>query len=462
MGTLEHSPILIIDDDNAVLDGQRALLLLHGYQQVDCARTFRQAREFFDEGDRAVVLLDLALQNESGLDILAWIQEHHPATQVVVLTAANDTRLAVRCMRDGAFDFLVKGNDTDRLPGTVRNALEKRRSELETLRLRDALVGRGPIDEKPFISFVSVSEHIDRIRRYLDAIAPLSDPILLTGETGVGKEVMAKAIHERSGRPGPFVPANVAGLDDQLLSDTLFGHKRGAFTGADRNRDGLVKTAAEGTLLLDEFAEASIQSQIKLLRLVELGEYLPLGSDQAEIAGARFVFATNKDLQEEVAAGRFRRDLYYRIASHHVHIPPIRERPEDIRPILTHLVRHHAARLKQEPVAVPQHVVARLSRSPIPGNVRELEHVVLSALVNGVWEQEKERADGAISSESRRVAFGVDLPTPEEVVDQLIEEADSRFPGDRAKAAAAIGLSRQAMANRRRRSASRGPSQSNG
>ncbi len=462
MATLEHSPILIIDDDTSVLDGQRALLLLHGYKQVDCARTFKQARELFVQGDRAVVLLDLALKNESGLDVLAWIHEHHPATQVVVLTAANDTRLAVRCMRDGAFDFLVKGNDTDRLPGTVRNALEKRRSELEKLRLRDALVGRGSIDEKPFASFVSVSEHIDRIRRYLDAIAPLPDPILLTGETGVGKEVMAKAIHDRSGRSGPFVTANVGGLDDQLLSDTLFGHKRGAFTGADRNRDGLVKSAAEGTLLLDEFGEASMHSQTKILRLVELGEYLPLGSDRVETAGTRFVFATNKDLQKEVAAGRFRRDLFYRISSHHVHIPPIRERPEDIRPILKHLVKRHAERLKQEAVAVPQHVVARLARSPIPGNVRELEHVVISALVNGVWEQEEEGAPGAISRETRRVAFGPELPTPEELVDQLIEEADSRFPGNRSKAAAAIGLSRQAMANRRRRSASRDSSYSHG
>lgn len=455
---------MLVDDEQAVLDGQEKLLELNGYGSVRKARSAAAAREACGTERFALAILDLTLAEESGLDLLRWIRDESPETVILVVTGASDLKLAVECMRAGAYDFLVKGSDTGRLAAAVRNALEHRNVKRENARLREALVSPSLRFPDAFESFVTTSDQITRLFHYLEAVAPLTDPILITGETGVGKEIIARAVHEASGFSGPFVPVNLGGLDDHIVSDTLFGHLKGAFTGAEGAREGLIRVAAGGTLFLDEFGELSQESQTKLLRLLDSGEYMPLGSDRTLVSEARVVIATNRDLRREVSEGRFRQDLFYRISPHEVRIPPLRERPEDIEPILHHLMRRHSERLGKPFFPPDGELLDNLRRRSLSGNVRELEQLVLSALIDGRWsgqreeerrEERNEEGAPAISQtkelSSDGISFGTILPTPSEAVEALLREADRRYPGNRSEAAEAIGLSPQAFANRWRR-----------
>lgn len=459
--------ILLVDDEQAVLDGQENLLRLNGYNSILKARTAADARGLVAEKEVALAILDLTLTDEAGIDLLRWLRENSRDTVILVVTGASDIKLAVECMRAGAYDFLLKGSDTGRLPGAVRNGLEHRSVVRENERLRNALVSPTLKNPDAFQQFVTRSEQIRRLFYYLEAVAPLPDPLLITGETGVGKEVIARAIHRAAEVDGPFVPVNLGGLDDHILTDTLFGHTKGAFTGAEGIRDGLIKTAAGGTLFLDELGELSQESQTKLLRLLDSGEYFPLGSDRSHIAETRIILATNRNLSEEVEKGRFRQDLYYRVAAHEIRVPPLRERPEDIEAILFHLLSLHSRRLNRPIIEPGEGVLARLKQQPLPGNVRELEQLVLSSLIHRRWtELETESgngepreardgtgtgcADAEVGGE-RRVVFGGELPTPWEAVEALLKEAVRRYPDNRSEAASAVGLSPQAFANRWRR-----------
>lgn len=466
--------ILLVDDEQAVLDGQSNLLKLNGYSNLRTARTTGEARKRFAEEPIALVILDLTLGESSGLELLDWIGSTSPDTVVLIVTGATDIKLAVRCMQAGAYDFLVKSSDTARLPSAVRNAIHHRSVVKENSRLREAFVGSGPRNPAVFAGFVTQCEQMHRIFLYLEAVAPLPDPLLITGETGVGKEVIARAVHNASGVEGPFVALNLGGLDDHVVADTLFGHERGAFTGADKARKGLVRVATGGTLFLDEFAELSAESQTKLLRLLDSGEFMSLGSDRTERAQTRIVLATNRDLEAEIETGRFRRDLYFRVAAHRVHIPPLRERPEDIPAIVRHLVKSHSERLGRPGVEPDETTLQKIAERPLTGNVRELEQLALNALIAGNWNFVAEDSSqfGALrfvnpvlGSQGTRnssspsggertapdVIFGRELPTPSELVDALLREADRRYPGNRSAAAAAVRLSAQAFSNRWRR-----------
>ena len=473
--------ILLVDDEPQVLQGQKDLLTLHGYAPILATESASEAQRVFDDTEVAMAIVDLTLREGSGLELLRWIRENSPKTVVLIVTGASDLSVAVECMRAGAYDFLVKGSDASRLPGAVRNALAHRDAALENTRLRNALTRSDPENPAPFREFVSVSPRIRQIFVYLEAIAPTPDPVLVTGETGVGKELVARAIHAASGCSGPFIPVNLGGLDDHTISDTLFGHSRGAFTGAQSGREGLVRKAAGGTLFLDEFAEISPETQVKLLRLLDRGEFMPLGSDVLHHSQARLVFATNRDLRRELETGSFRQDLFYRITSHWVQIPSLRERPEDIEPLLNHQVEMHTARLGMNAPALTPEILTAIRSLPMPGNTRELEQLVIAALVNGEWRvtlperTHETRAENEAGSEVRSlkrssgagkdratqtvrfsngdvsVAFGERLPTPQQAVEELLREADRRYPNNRAKAAAALGLSPQALSNRWKR-----------
>ncbi|MCG8526072.1 MAG: sigma 54-interacting transcriptional regulator, partial [Opitutales bacterium] len=293
--------------------------------------------------------------------------------------------------------------------------------------------------------------------------------------------------HRAGDRRGEFVAVNVGGLDDHVFSDTLFGHRKGAFTGADATRDGLIRLAADGTLFLEEIGEMAPESQARLLRVLDRGEFLPLGSDRTEYSRARIICATNRDLETAVEEGRFRRDLYFRIATYKVRIPALRERTEDIRLILEHLVRTEAERIGRSALPIPPDTLRAIGSRPLRGNVRELQQLVLHALLHQDWDEiptsrttasadthitiERRDGDGpgvidsnapdadkeapdriAIAhSAADGVTFGERLPTPDALVAELLREADHRHPESRREAAAAIGLSPQAFANRWRR-----------
>ena len=317
----------------------------------------------------------------SGAALLPRILAADPDLPVIIMTAAGDVETAVTLMRAGAFDFLVKPVDRMRMVASVRNAIDRAEMRRENVQLKEHLLSGTLKNPAPFAPIITESEAMMSLFRYVESIAATALPVLVTGETGSGKELVARAIHDASGRTGAFVPVNVAGLDDTLFSDALFGHLKGAFTGATADRQGMIARATEGTLFLDEIGDLAMESQIKLLRLLQDREYLPLGSDKARKTDTRFVFATNSDLEKAAAEGRFRRDLFFRLRSHHIRIPSLRERKADIPVLLDFFLQKAARHLGKSKPTVPRELSTFLGLYAFPGNVRELEGLVFDAMV---------------------------------------------------------------------------------
>jgi DNA-binding NtrC family response regulator len=302
------------------------------------------------------------------------------------------------------------------------------------------------------------------IFQYVEAIARTAMPVLITGETGVGKELIARALHELSGRAGEFVPLNVAGVDDALFSDTLFGHRRGAFTGADQDRRGLIEQAAAGTMFLDEIGDLGLESQVKLLRLLQEGKYYPIGSDVSKLSDARIIVATNRDIASMQHKDEFRKDLYYRLQTHYIHIPPLRERKEDIPLLVDHFLAKSSGQLGKKKPTPPRQLPTLLGTYHFPGNVRELESMVFDAVSrhqSGVLSMESFRAkvghDQANRPEiqqappveaDKQIQFPEQLPTLKEAEQMLIDQALERADGNQTIAARLLGISRRALSNR--------------
>jgi DNA-binding NtrC family response regulator len=288
-------------------------------------------------------------------------------------------------------------------------------------------------------------------------VAQSPQPLLITGESGTGKENLVRAAHGLSARKGPLISVNVAGLDDAVFADTLFGHVRGAFTGADTPRKGMVEEAHGGTLLLDEIGDLSIPSQVKLLRLIQEGEFFPLGSDQPKRLTARVIVATHQNLAAKEASGSFRRDLYYRLRTHHVHVPPLRERKEDIEPLLHHFLEEAAQALGKRKPSPPRELVQRLNAYSFPGNVRELRAMVFDAVsVHRDRMLSMDTFNKAIGqAESEAVPLPVNpfssfdrLPSFAEAAQFLVGEALKRSGGNQTLAARLLGISQPALSKR--------------
>ena len=450
--TLSFDTVLLASADSAELERARGLLANSGFRRVRTAEDTETARKELIDHPADVLVVS------ASLDLLPWLHNHASETTPIVFARRDALELALQRMREGAHDVVISGTEDERLVPAVQRALQHGRSRDEHPALRKALAEQELRNPSAFAAFITRSAAMRRIFVYLESVAPTRDPVLITGETGVGKELVARGVHAASGRRGSFVAVNLGGLDDHTIADTFFGHVRGAFTGADSVRHGLLEKAADGTLLLDEFAELSPESQVKLLRLIDTGEYIPLGSDTVRRHDSRLILATNVDLEKQVRRGAFRQDLFYRISQHWVDVPPLRERREDIEPIVRSLMEAHARRLEREPIPVTPELLSALSKRRLEGNVRELEHLVVTAIINGEWRLPAEgfHAESEEGCEdpfaySHTVAFGAELPTPKTVIEELLREADRRYPNNRTRAAAAIGLTPQAFANRWKR-----------
>lgn len=316
-----------------------------------------------------------------------------------------------------------------------------------------------------FDSIVTSDRRMLSIFRYIEAVAPTAQAVMVTGETGTGKELIARAIHSASGRAGDFVSINVAGLDDIMFSDTLFGHERGSYTGAHKERKGLIEKATNGTLFLDEIGDLNNASQVKLLRLLQEGEYYSLGSDIVKISNSRIIVATNCALEEKMRLGEFRNDLYYRLCAHHIHLPPLRERRNDIS-LLTEYFTHESARdfgKKVEPT--PPETLIQLRSYPFPGNIRELKGIISNAMAVSATgaiylpeitiphAESKPQRSSAPSGECFPELLEIHgrLPTLQEATDYLIREALRTSGGNRTTAANKLGISRQALNKRLQR-----------
>jgi len=455
-----HRPVLVVDDEPGLRRTLRAVLAAEGITNVaECADGMEADAEIRQHSFSAVIL-DLRMPGKSGLDVLDTILENRPGTSVIVATASDDLETAIRCMRAGAFDYIPKPIDRTRLVTSLRHAIEKWESRQEVQLLQKAVFSSEIEHPEAFDQIVTRDPAVLAVFRYVESVAPTILPVLITGETGVGKELVARALHSLSGRDGPFVSVNVAGLDDTLFADTLFGHVKGAYTGADGAREGMVARAEGGTLFLDEIGDLAPQSQVKLLRLLQEGEYYPLGSDRSRKTSARCVFATNLDLSRATAEGRFRKDLMFRLGSHEIRVPPLRERRGDIEILVDHFLDRASAEIGKTRPTVPDQLLSLLRNYSFPGNIRELEGMIKDALVrnkSSAMRLESFRGvlsegllDGEPGRELQQNAFTSleTLPSLRSANRQLLEEALRRADGNQGIAARLIGLSRSAL-NRR-------------
>jgi DNA-binding NtrC family response regulator len=367
--------LLLVDDDDPYRTALGGELDRQGYS-VTLAASGEDALARLAEREPDVVLLDLRLPRMSGLDTLKIIRERHPATDVIVLTGHGSIDTAIESIRMGAFDYVAKPCPLDELDVRIQRALER-----QALRKRATLLERGLTPPDLSHSFVGESEPFCQVLALIDRIAPTDSAVLITGETGSGKEMAAKLIHARSTRrQRPFVVVECAALQESLLQSELFGHERGAFTGADRAKPGLFEVAHGGTIFLDEIGEVSLATQVKLLRVLDTSTFRRVGATSEIHVNVRVLAATNRDLEAMVRQGLFREDLFYRLSTIRLQLPPLRERRPDIEPLADHFIARINERLGCAKQLGP---AARriLKQHDWPGNVRELQHVIEAAVI---------------------------------------------------------------------------------
>jgi DNA-binding NtrC family response regulator len=457
-------PVMLVDDEVQALTSFEVTLRSAGISHFLCCGESREVLGLLGRQEIEILLLDLRMPHLSGEELLKQITADYPDVPVIVVTGADDVETAVKCMKLGALDYIVKPVEKSRLVSSVKRGIELRELHRENQLLKARVLSDRLSRPEAFSEIVTCSSGMNSIFQYAEAVAASSRPVLITGETGVGKELVARALHVLSNRLGAFVTVNVAGLDDLVFADTLFGHKKGAFTGATEPRAGLLEQASRGSLFLDEIGDLSPVSQVKLLRLVQDGEYLPIGSDVAKRTDARFVLATNQDLEAARVSGRFRKDLYYRLCAHHIHIPPLRERREDLPMLLDHFLTKSAASLGKKTPRPPDELIKLLAVYEFPGNVRELESMVHNAVSlhgSGKLSMDTFRAEifkkqpdlkgdftPTPDSCDSGVIFPDRLPTIKKIEQLLVEEALRRSSGNQSIAAAMLGITRQALNKR--------------
>ncbi len=454
--------VLLVDDElpwlkrlSMTLEGPGAINNL-----IQCSDS-RQVMDLIAAQKIGVVVLDLTMPHLSGEQLLEQIVAEHPQIRVVILSGMNQLETAVHCMRQGAFDYFVKTVDEGRLVDGVLRAVRMVELEQENHVMRQNFFQDQPESHEAFASIITASPVLRKVFKYVEAVAPSRQPILITGESGVGKELIAKAIHQLSRSNGPLVSVNVAGLDDNHFSDTLFGHLRGAFTGADSRRNGIIEQAAEGTLFLDEIGDLSPASQVKLLRLLQEGEYYPLGSDQPKQMSARVVVSTHRNLEARMASGEFRRDLYYRLLSHHVQIPPLRHRKEDLPLLLDHFLEKAACQLDKKKPTPPPELAMLLTTYGFPGNIRELEAMIhdavslhegrilsMKSFVERIGQQKLDEHVPNLSAGENPFSGLGELPSLQQAGQLLVDDAMRRAEGNQSIASRLLGISQPALSKR--------------
>lgn len=450
--------ILIVDDEPHMRRILASNLQLDKHA-VTPAAGVEEARQLLAANQYDAIITDQKMPDGSGLDVLAAAGEADPALAVVFLTAAATLELAVESMRQGAFDFLAKPFTPEVLRATARRACH------HTSLLRENALLKGAVSRLQGPSEIfGNSPGICTVRDRIARVAPTGASVLITGETGTGKELVARSIHRLSSRADkPFVAINCAAVSETLLESELFGHERGAFTGADRSRQGLFEAAHEGTLFLDEVAEMSASAQAKLLRVLTDGQVLRVGSTKPRQVDVRVLAATHRDLQQRAREGLFREDLYYRLAVVPIEVPPLRERQEDIAGLAMLFLAQAAAELSQSKRRLSSAAIEHLQRYDFPGNIRELRNLIERACILSGTEEigpEQFPSDAAAAAQLRTEAAPIDATRwihslPQEVdlrsllagvEKHLIERALRATHGAQAEAARRLGVSRSDLA----------------
>jgi two-component system response regulator HydG len=434
--TLEGTTVLVVDDDRSNVESIDRLLKKEG-ARVLTADGGRRALEVCQKHRVDVVLTDLMMPQMSGIDLVKALRTAAPDVECVVMTAYGTIETAVEAMREGAYDFVEKPLKRIQIVKNIRKAAERHRLLAENRTLKEeisALRNRSIVGSSP------------ALRHALDIAsqaAPSTANVLILGESGTGKELLARYVHERSGRSGPFVAVNLAALPETIVEAELFGYEKGAFTGASQKREGRIAQASGGTLFLDEIGELSAAVQVKLLRVLQEGEYEPLGG-RTQSASFRLVAATNRDLREAVAQGEFREDLYYRLNVIAITSPRLSDRRDDIPLLVDHFLDHYARKNAKPRFHVVPAALDRLVAYDWPGNVRELENVIERAVVLGketaIRPEDLPVPIATAEASSDRLAFAIGTPLAE-IERRVLHATLAHTKGDKQLAAQLLGIS---------------------
>ena len=435
---MSKARILVVDDEANARTALAELLKQEGYAAEMASDGFKAVAKLA-EFEPDLVLTDLKMPGMDGVELLRKVKERDPETPVVVMTAFGAVETAVAAMREGAAHYLTKPLNTDELFLLPERALGHKRLR------REAAERRGPLRQRyGFDNIVGSSPEMQRVFKSVSQIAPSRATVLITGESGTGKELVAAAIHHHSPRAsGPFVRLHCAALAETLLESELFGHERGAYTGADRRREGRFEQADGGTLFLDEIGEIPPSTQVKLLRVLQEREFERVGGNQTLRVDVRVIAATNRDLKEMVAAGKFREDLYYRLNVINLHLPSLRERPSDIPALAAAFLKRYAEENGKAVTKISDAALLQLANYGWPGNVRELENVIERAVVLAEGDTiEPSHLPPELSVTTRRTGLlAIPGATMEELERYAILQTLEAVGGSTAKAAEMLGIS---------------------
>ena len=459
--TPQH-PVLVIDDNESALEYYQVLLDTNGINNYVLCEDPRDVLQLVEETNPSTITLDLVMPDISGKELLEILHEWHPEIPITMITGTMEVETAVECMKIGAFDYLLKPIEENRFVSSLKHAMEIAELRREVDILSKHVLSRELEHPEAFAEIITDNSSMKSIFSYIEAIAPTAKPVLITGESGTGKELFAAVIHRLSNRDGEFVPVNAAGLDDTLFQDTLFGHRKGAYTGADSNRSGLIEQAAGGTLFLDEIGDLSSNSQVKLLRLLQEHEYYSLGSDEKRTSDARVIAATNVDLASKISDKKFRNDLFYRLNTHHIQVPALRKRLNDIPLLVNRFIAEASESIGKRAPTVPRELYTLLQTYHYPGNIRELESMIfdmvsrheskvlsLTFLKDYISSHSSsETPASAVDNTQKAITYSGAFPTLKEVEDFFFTEALRKADGNQSIAAQLLGVSQSTLSRR--------------
>jgi len=458
-----EKPILIVDDEAPDLRSYTANLNSVGINNILLCQDERKVMDILKKDDVGIVLLDLGLPHIPGQEILKELVHDYPEIPVIVITGLMDTKLAAECLEIGCWDYLNKSVESDRLITTVKRTIAFTDLKNENLSLAETVL--SPDLDKPdaFAEIITQNKDMFNIFNYIEAIVKTKEPILITGETGVGKELIAKAIHMVSGVKGEYVNVDVSALSKTVFEDELCGHVKGAYTGADSAKDGFIKKAENGTLILNEIGELAPEHQLILLRLLQEKEYSPVGKEQYFKSTARIIAITNVDLKQAVQDGTFRRDLFYRLSTHQIHVPPLRNRMGDIPLLVEKFIEVFYEENSKKPPSIEKGLMQYLRSYNYPGNIRELENIMKDTLSTfsgkslGINDFGRFKslfknytANGASASNlTLKISIQQNyLPSQQDIADVYIAEVLKMTNGNQSKAAQILGISRPTLGRR--------------
>ncbi|MCM1321970.1 MAG: sigma-54 dependent transcriptional regulator [Bacteroides sp.] len=434
--------ILIIDDEKNIREGLSDFLQMDGYETV-LAENGREGLAFIAKGDIDLVITDLRMPEVSGAEILSKVTAETPGVPVIILTGHGSIDSAVDAMRNGAYDFLTKPLNLDQLGLIVRRALQGRELAMHHRRLLEELEHK-----KTFESIIGKSAEMQKIFGMIRRVADSKASVLITGESGVGKELIANAIHNLSSRKDkPLVKVHCAALSENLLESELFGHEKGAFTGAVARKRGRFELAHGGTIFLDEIGEIDQNVQIKILRVLQDKRFERVGGEETLEVDARVIAATNRDLEKEISSGRFREDLYYRLNVVHIHVPPLRERKDDIPLMVTAFLQEFAQENGKQITGIDARARSALYKYDWPGNIRQLRNCIESAVVmcGGSVISMCDLPPSISGSEEDdviRVPAGITLDEAEQII---IRQNLAIQKGNKSKTAEVLGIGRKTL-----------------